>query len=227
MKLNATTIALLAVVAPQAMAEELVQVTPLNETLSEQALISGTIVAGFLSVGEATKEKPYLEAMIPEAWKGSLVCLSLVSQDGRYEALGEYSVQGPWSGEPIRVPLESLHNEYLSKTERSQFAGLLSKGSCDARGQTVTPVGWNEKLDRAPSKLELLINSRAADEVYLVFENSSDVDCVKTDSAVHLAFDFVCDIPKQVVDAGDVIEVNRIRKGRKDRPHIVQVSPLP
>ena len=227
MKLNATTIALLAMVAPQAMAEELVQVTPLTETLSEQALISGSIVAGFLSVGEATEEKPYLEAMVPEAWEGSLVCLTLVSQDGRYEALGEYSVENSWSGEPIRVPLASSYSEYLSKTERSQFAGLLSKGSCDARGLTVTPLGWNEKLDRDPSRLELLVNSRAADEVYLVFENRSDVDCVKTSSSVHLAFDFVCEIPKEVIETGDVIEVNRIRKGRKDRPHIVQVPSFP
>ncbi len=214
-----------------ASSEELIRATPLTETLGVRAEISGArnVVVGFLSVGETPEEKPYIEAHVPKSWEGSSVCLTLVSQDGRYEAFAEYSVPSSWAGGQINVPLQSSHNDYLSETKRANFAGILSQGSCDERAANIAPLGWNERLQSKdfPSDVQLLINSRAADEVYLIFDNSDDVDCEKTESAVHLAFDFVCEISGEVITSGDVIEVNRIRNGRKDRPHEVRVPAIP
>lgn len=231
MNFKATIIVLLMGLSQPASSAELIQATPLTETLGTQAEISGVrnVVVGFMSVGETPEEKPYIEALVPRSWEGSSVCLTLVSQDGRYEAFAEYSVPSSWTGGQIQVPLQSSHNEYLSETNRAHFAGLLSKGSCDGGGESIAPLGWNERLrpNDVPSDVQLLVNSRAADEVYLIFGDSDDVDCEKSDTAIHLAFDFVCDISGEVIASGDVIEVNRVRNGRKDRPHEVRVPAIP
>ncbi|WP_428927843.1 hypothetical protein [Marinibacterium sp. SX1] len=222
---NATGFLLAALAACPLRAEELNPTSPLSESLGDKAQISGNIVAGFMSVGQQAEHKPHIEALVPRAWGGSDVCLTLVSQDGRYEAYGEYAVPANWAGGVVSVPIQSRYNDYLRSTDRDHFAAMLSQGHCDARGAVVTPLSWNEEVPGSPSDYVLLVNSYAADEVYVILADGADVDCHKTGAANHVAFDFTCPIPESGLAEGAEIQINRIRSGRSDRPHFIEVVP--
>lgn len=189
----------------------------LEERLADTARITGQIVVSFHMSGSPSDLRPMLQAYVPADWAGATVCLNLVSDDGLYEAKGSYEVAETWSGGLMEVLLDSQYEDYLRKIDRKHFGSRLTKGRCDTQSREFTVTSWNEQLPNAPGETDIFINSMGADEVYLLIDGVTEVDCRTEQDVSQVAFDHSCALPAGASGRVEV-EINRIRRGTFDPP---------
>jgi hypothetical protein len=195
----------------------IIVVSKLEERLANTARITGQIVASFHTSGRPSDKRPIIQAYVPGDWAGKIVCLNLVSDDGLYEAKGSYRVAGDWPGGSMAVPLQSQHEDYLRKIDREHFASRLTKGKCDTPAKEFTVTSWNERLADSVETTNIFINSMGADEVYLIIDGGTEVDCTAVQEVSQVAFDHSCSLPASKSGRMEV-EINRIRRGTFDPP---------
>ncbi|WP_181701602.1 hypothetical protein [Chthonobacter albigriseus] len=236
------TAVLLSTLAPAAAQDRtaFAEVDKLTETLGEKVQIAGGgVVIGFFATGEPVEERPRAEAVIPAAWKGSWLCVALVSADGRYERSQSLRVRDDWSGGSETVPMSSDFMEFLkassplpqaggsTKVDGNTLSVLIHKGRCEAKAGEVAPVTWNQSMPYSPQTYVLRLNSFSASEVYLIVgRNKMRIECFKLDASDEMAFDYDCRIPGDMLGTEPFvkIEINRLRNGQIDRPVVLRVA---
>ncbi len=218
--------ALFAALAPGLAGAQTIEVSKLHENLRLAANVSGDIVVGFhydTSVEGASL--PQLNADLLTDWKDKRTCLRFVSDDGLYEAAYEVSFPGLNTSRHAAIPLEKAEKKkFLRKFPADSMAvtfGTMSANGCSGVLQRVAAVAWNRSLSPESSAGYVLkVNSRNADEVYIVFPDGRDVTCEKRDTPQRVAFDHICRIEASWLKEGNPseIEINQIRRGSFDPP---------
>lgn len=194
------------------------------ENLREKAQISGSPVVGILAPGEYSDGVAPLSALIPGDWRGSEVCARLVTSDGLYEARGQYSVPGDWSGGSAEFEFPTGFAQRILEIEPAAMAVLVGRGECLGDATAFALAAWRSELTEGAL---VFVNSYRADETYLVFPaNLIDIDCLPNPSPQRTAFDMICHVPQDLIAGGGSIriEVNRIRGGGMVPPDLVTLE---
>lgn len=200
-----------------------ITVSKVYEHLQNAANVSGHIIVGFTYEGlPEAAQKPDLTAGLPAAWGGRTACLRLVSDDGLYEATHLVTLPESLPGTRAHIPFQTDKQDYLSTFPTGSMGvslSLLSEGDCSGFVEEITASAWNGALEKgSPLDLTLNLNSRGADEVFLVFPEGTEIDCRKRETAQRVAFDFSCTIPGTLLPPGEPVpaEIVQIRRGNFD-----------
>lgn len=198
-----------------------------DEVLAQTARISGAAVAGAMIVGPQASTLPLLSARIPAAWAGTDICVTLVSDDGRYEASRDYSVSTGWSGGLADIPYPTRYGDFLKATTAETLGVTVQKGGCAAAEDEYALAGWNAEIGSEPETATLLVNSYRADETYLIsHDTDEEVACEEIRSERRTAFDFACELPSHLIygEGAVTLEVNRIRDGQIETAKVIDIS---
>lgn len=176
---------------------------PLNERVFEDVPVSGSLIVGALWSLPGIVEE--VQPVLNNPGGAERVCLTVVTQNGRYVAVNEFSLIGGDSGE---LPYPSAYQSRFDEFE-SSISALARLSSCDdAANAAVMPIALDE--------------GGAQDVVYLVVNGGRDsvivsetIPCQSFGQDGRYAFDTVCAVPVSFIEAQEgQIEVAKIRFGR-------------
>lgn len=173
---------------------------PFYEVVREAAEISGARLVGLTAFGATASKGSEIDvaARIPSKWKGSPVCLKVVSADGLYESLNTYRVAGDWTGgsSPLQYPSKNV--EKVGAIPGELVSAVLLRGDCAKTTDEAAPVFWG---DAKYGPLRLLLNTSRAEETFLSFPDHAElaeIACSPVSSAARNAFDTACELPDEI-----------------------------
>src|SRR5215204_3983847 len=131
-----------------------------HDTLLSKVPTAGSVRAGILAGASGDRTDPTrLTAFLPANATGTL-CVNIISQDGRYEAIAQYRLGGVPVG-ARRLRLKTSYQSQLARYAPRQLAVLARIAPrCDESASTTLFVVTSWTGEIAPGVL-LLINSRA------------------------------------------------------------------
>lgn len=187
------------------------------ERLDPAAQISGAAVAGLALMGQIDPAANVIEALVPRRWHGSEFCATVISADGRYLAQRTFRAPDNWVSNIVALEFPTRLSREISWREQHDIGLAVTLGVCGPPGPVtaVVPALWNRGAD-SNADLELLVNSRRANETYLIVGPESQVVmCVGVGHERRTAFDASCTIPASALPKGQSIsvELNRITRG--------------
>lgn len=194
-----------------------------NEEWRSEAQISSGLVVGVMGVAPATAQRPSAAAMIPAGWKD--LCVRMLSASGLYEAENNYTV-ADWSGTGAAgIELASPRPDDLGRLRAEEMAILVSEGAC---GREVVEFGvafWNSAPTGPPERIDVLVNSFRAEEVFYYLGNATKpTDCRRLAAPGQTEFDARCPIPWEEVRGDSLsLEIYRVRGREIDEPLFVTV----
>lgn len=173
---------------------------PFYEVVREAAEISGARLVGLTAFGATPSKRGEIDvaARIPSGWKGSPVCLKVVSADGLYESLNTYRVADDWAGGSSPLQYPSKNAEKVGAIPGELVSAILLRGDCASATDEAAPVFWGDEQYGA---LRLLLNTSRADETFLSFpahDEFAEVACSPISLAARNAFDTACQLPEEL-----------------------------
>lgn len=173
---------------------------PFYEVVREAAEISGARLVGLTAYGATVSNRGGIDvaARIPSDWKGSPVCLKVVSADGLYESLNTYRVANDWSGGSSPLQYPSRNAEKVGAIPGELVSAVLLRGDCASATDEAAPVFWGGERYGA---LRLLLNTSRAEETFLSFPahgEFAEIACSPVSSEARNAFDTACPLPEEL-----------------------------
>lgn len=198
---------------------------PFFEVMREAALISGARMVGLISTGEDMRGVD-VAAIVPGDWRGSRVCLKVVSADGLYESVNAYTVAPDWAGGAVALPYPTMRPQDVAAIPGDLISGVLFRGDCVEGSTEAAPVLWG-RGGRGP--LRVLLNTARAEETYLAFPanpDHGDVLCGTIPAAARNAFDTVCELPPALagLDRLDAVALS-FKGGEMGREQAIVLRP--
>ncbi|WP_224825990.1 hypothetical protein [Cognatishimia sp. MH4019] len=221
-----------------AAAEPLVQLEPIvevNDDLRADALISGNWLVGVHTRADRADDVPRLYSHVSSEWAGKAVCVRVIGENGRYNALYPYQMPNSWEGGLVEFIYPTQHPDFVSNIDDSNSGVAVHEGDCDSISQTFVPVLWNA-LDspkaNADGQVELVLNINAgrADSVFGA-ATSGDVTIEMTcdpTTARGVGFNYQCvfAVPRELSATLDV-SIERLRFGRAAPPRTATIKLFP
>jgi hypothetical protein len=167
-----------------------------QESYNDSVNISGSVRAGVMYMAGAEKVLPdslFLD-LLPESDK--LLCVSMISVDGRYGAEFSHKLSSDLTGlTQFQLPTE-MH-DVLTRYKPDQVAVLAEiKPACNDKGERIVPAAWG-RPPADSSVIKVFLNS-GAEKTYLKMykkENGSDkLKCKSVRSETKTAYDTECTI---------------------------------
>lgn len=190
---------------------------PFNEVVREGALISGHLVTGVQNRG-APGDEVKLQANIPAAWAGEIVCSRVVSVDGLYEASNEYSVENDWPGGIATLPYPTRQPDVLSGRASDAISVRVSRSNCNSEAKEATLASWGD----AQSEPALLVNSFQADALFAYYNDLAPVRCMPITLEGRSAYDMRCPMVDETLAGRVDVELFRIVGGNPaPKSHLV------
>lgn len=197
----------------------------LTEELGNAAKISAArVVVGVALQGIETDRRPTVKAVFPREWAGDFACARWLTSDALYWAYGTYRLTETWKGEVAAdVHYPTGKADAVGALSAEQMAVGITRGDCATESLEFVPALWNATYSEAMQTLYVLVNSRGADEVYVLGKDSIDVTCVAVREG-SVGFDRICPVAVQAQDGTLELEVNRVRRGNPEAPVVISVA---
>lgn len=197
----------------------------LTEELGNAAKISGArIVVGVTLQGMETDRRPTVEGFFPSDWAGGLACARWLTSDALYWAFGTYRLHPGWNGAVADLHYPTGKADVVGALSAERMAVGITRGDCAEESLEFVPALWNATYSGDRQRLQILVNSRGADEVYVLGEDSIDVICTPIGEGSTVGFDHVCSVPVRMQDGSLQLEVNRVRRGNPDDPVLISIA---
>lgn len=182
-------------VAPLAVAQPL-DPDRFEEYLNPKVEVSGTTRAGILLDAMATATAlETLSVRIPENFTHDRLCLNLVTRDGRYEAIMEFSVPSGAEG-LIELTFPSRYKRQLLEPEKpflSVLAGL--RKDCEDDETIYLPAGFS--LSESLTKLDVVVNVGDLDAHLAIPTRGGSkrrIECERIEISPTVAFNRICTV---------------------------------
>ena len=212
-------------VGAMAQTPEVELVGELTEELGNAAKISGArVVVGVTLQGMETDRRPTVEALFPGDWAGGLACARWLTSDALYWAYGTYRLHPGWNGAVANLLYPTGKADAIGALSAERMAVGITRGDCAEESLEFVPALWNATYSGDRQRLQILVNSRGADEVYVLGEDSIDVTCTAIGGGSTVGFDHVCSVPVRAQDGSLQLEVNRVRRGNPEDPVLISIA---
>lgn len=194
-----------------------------RESFLQKVTVSGGIRAGFMFKSASNRVDVHdLFIHLPHDVneQEAMLCVTMVSRDGRYTASWEYAIGMQPSG-AIAVNLPSKYQEQIanySTDELVVLAAITSK-DCLSGEMRYVPSSWGET---DTSDYVLYVNSGSEDTVVAIPGRTERVPCEKIKSDGTVAFDTKCTIGRELV--GDAKSIYLLRNNFGKRLPNVEVQ---
>jgi hypothetical protein len=187
-----------------------------RESFLQKVTVSGGIRAGFMFKSTLNKVDVhdffiYLPYDINE--QEAMLCVNMVSRDGRYTASWEYALGRQPSG-AIAVNLPSKYQEQISgySTDDLVVLAAITNKDCLSGEMHYVPSSWGE-TDK--SEYILYVNSGSEDTVVGIPGRTERVQCEKIKSDSTVAFDTKCTIGKDLIGEAKSVYLLRNNFGKR------------
>ncbi|MGM0569546.1 hypothetical protein [Marinobacter sp.] len=189
----------------------------LEESFTEEASVSGRVVAGVLA-GSATASDA-LALYASAARSSNDICVRVISRDGLYWS--ENTFTWPKGADASLVPLQyqSRYREQLARYDARDLAILGYEGDCQQVPDGPLLVAARGTDADRPSTLDILVNSGRSD-TFAVLTNlvagPQTIACQAITAGRRTGYDTVCTVPLMETSEDGLLEV-RIMRRRFDR----------
>lgn len=167
-----------------------------DESLNPEVQVSGATRGGLLF--DAMTRPDSLERMVvrlPDEAPGHLLCVSLITRDGRYQARMEFDLPQHSPGF-VELAYPTQFRSHLLQDGQPYLAVLASlRSDCSKSAGSFVPVAW--EMPDSPDQLFVIINAGHHDARISVPDSTGDrklFPCQPVDSEARIAFDQVCTI---------------------------------
>lgn len=176
------------------------QNTHFKESFLQKVTVSGGIRAGFMfqsGLERVDINELYIHLQHAVDEKDAMLCVNMVSRDGRYTASWEYGLGQQQSGS-IAVNLPSKYQEQIASYSPDGLVVLaaITKRDCTSGDNMYVPASWG-KMHK--SDYVLYVNSGNTDTVVGIPGNAERIKCTKINSESTIAYDTKCVVEKEVV----------------------------
>lgn len=184
-----------------------------NETLSESVPVSGNVIAGMNINGQ--KNEDFLPFILVDKPLNSMVCVSVLSQDGLYVSRNTYELTQENNG----VVFLDYKTKHASSLMDKELALKVSVGACDAvlNKNKLLVSGYGQHNDE--QVFNLYIDSLGATDIALAVKSKDKNEvtrayCEQIRSGKRVGFDFKCQLSFATIQNGAEARLLRKRNGR-------------
>jgi hypothetical protein len=219
------------ITATTAQDQPLARLTPLpgvRDVERPEALISASHwMRGLYMAAEPGELRPHLVSVVPDAWRGSTLCVRAVTINGRYEFTAEYPVPPDWSqGPAAEFDYPTAFDTAWSAATPNNSGVAISRGACtvqDTGPSEYIPALWNSSatdlVGSDGGKLVVNLHARSAQEVVAkarLADTDLPVQCHAVDQPDAAQFNFTCTIDVPSGSTGEIVfDYVRLNNGRK------------
>jgi len=168
----------------------------LEEVFQTEVPVSGRVVAGIAVTGSVALAA--LGVLPPESPEYDLVCIEVVSRDGRYWSRNTFELPSPIAAWPVRLSYDSDHTQFLEDLEADDLAVLGSPGDCDGDDGDYYYVTGTGPANERPESITIFVNSGRTDTYFARMVQGKRVQssrCDPIDAERRTGFDTVCEMP--------------------------------
>jgi hypothetical protein len=142
-----------------------------------------------------------------------MLCVNMVSRDGRYTASWQYAIGSQPAG-TINIDLPSKYQEQMAGYPPDALVVLaaIAKQNCAAPDLKYIPASWGET---GQADAVLYVNSGNADTVIGIPGRAERIPCARITADSTIAYDTQCVIGKEVLDEPKSIFLVRNSFGNK------------
>jgi hypothetical protein len=171
-----------------------------KESFLEKVTVSGGIRAGFMYSSPLThvdvhKLYIYLHRDLEE--QDAMLCVNMVSRDGRYAASWQHNIGRQPTG-AINVELPSKYREQISNYTPDALVVLaaITNNNCSSPEVKYIPASWGEVNQ---SDFVLYVNSGNTDTVIGIPGQTERIPCSKIAAESTIAFDTKCIVNREIL----------------------------
>ena len=171
-----------------------------KESFLQKVTVSGGIRAGFMFQSALTRvdiNELYIHLQHDVDDGDAMLCVNMVSRDGRYTASWEYALGQQQSGS-LAVTLPSKYHEQIASYSPDGLVVLaaIAKKDCASGDNVYVPASWGKVHT---SDYVLYVNSGNTDTVVGIPGNTERIKCMKINSESTVAYDTKCVVEKDAV----------------------------
>ena len=172
-----------------------------KESFLETVTVSGGIRAGFMYqslLDHVDIHELYVNLQHDIEDQDAMLCVNMVSRDGRYSASWEYALGKKTAGS-IAVNLPSKYQAQVSSylTDALVVLAAITKKDCASGEMKYVPTSWGEVTK---SDYILYVNSGNTDTIIGIPGESERIQCSKINADSTIAYDTRCIIAKGILD---------------------------
>jgi len=171
-----------------------------KESFLQKVTVSGGVRAGFMfqsALDHVDIHELYIHLQESVEEQDAMLCVNMVSRDGRYTASWEYAI-GQQSPGSIAVNLPSKYQEQIASYPPDALVVLaaITKKDCQAVDNKYVPTSWGKHHN---SDYILYVNSGNTDTVIGIPGQSERIQCSKIIADSTVAYDTKCIIGKDLL----------------------------
>lgn len=187
-----------------------------KESFLEKVTVSGGIRAGFMyqsSLGRVDIHELYIYLQRDIEEQDAMLCVNMVSRDGRYSASWQY-VLGKQAAGSIAVELPTKYQEQISGYSPDALVVLaaITKKDCTSSEMKYIPTSWG-RFDQ--SDYILYVNSGSTDTVIGIPGATERIQCTKIIADSTIAYDTRCLVGKDILNEPKSIFLVRSNFGNR------------
>lgn len=187
-----------------------------KESFLQKVTVSGGIRAGFMlpsAVERVDMNQLFIHLQQAVDEKEAMLCVNMVSRDGRYTASWEYAL-GPQSPGSLAVNLPSKYKEQIAGYSPDSLVVLASvtKKDCASGDDIYVPASWGQPHK---SEYEIYVNSGNTDTVIGIPGHAERIKCAKIAAESTVAYDTKCVVEKDAVKEAKSIFLVRSNFGNR------------
>lgn len=198
-----------------------------QETVTENARVSGDIVMGVMLVGDSpVSVDPSVRT--GNHWMASdgetQVCVRIVTKNGRYEAENTYVVPQRYNSAAAVFRYGGTRRDILSE---EQATALVKTGACGSRDAVVVPILSHDEPFKGSEILRVFINA-SGNPVDVAWGRGRDqvADCTDVTELDGLKYTARCDVPIASLPRTAPVELTFfIARGNTEEDFQVSVLP--
>ncbi len=166
------------------------------ETWLDEVPISGDIRVGVMAGPQKNAVNRKIFTVFLPASTLPRLCVTISSQDGRYEAKLEYNVRGIKPG-PVNLSFPTNHEKELFFHYKADELAILAQlnRQCDAHSGIFVVSSWNDKV--STDTVSIYVNSR--EPTYIIASENGHVvhetRCDDMQGSKQVAYNLICRIP--------------------------------
>lgn len=171
-----------------------------KESFLQKVTVSGGIRAGLMfpsAVERVDMNQLFIHLQQAVAEKEAMLCVNMVSRDGRYTASWEYAL-GPQSSGALAVNLPSKYKEQIGGYSPDSLVVLasVSKKDCASADTLYVPASWGQP---STTDYEIYVNSGNTDTVVGIPGHAERIKCAKIVADSTVAYDTKCVVGQDAV----------------------------
>jgi|SRR5665647_3687579 len=172
-----------------------------KESFLDKVSVSGGIRAGFMHqspLAHIDIHELYVHLQHDIEEQDAMLCVNMVSRDGRYSASWEYAL-GKQPAGSIAVDLPSKYQEKISgySTDALVVLAAIAKKDCASSEMKYVPTSWGEMNT---SDYILYVNSGNTDTIIGIPGHAERIQCSKIIADSTIAYDTRCIVGKDILN---------------------------